>query len=375
MTETTAADTEGFLRSIINASPVAVITTNEAGKILIFSREAEAAFGYAEAEVLGKNVRMLMPEPDKSRHDGYMRRYLKTGEAQIIGRARPVSARRKNGETFPAILHISEFMREERIFVGFVEDVTRQKAIERRLEDTQLQLQHAGRIGAMGEIATSIAHELNQPLTAAASLAGAAGLTLKKSGKDAEQDALALIDDAVSEIQRASGVIRQMRDFLRNRKTARSPQSVNRIVEESCLIALIGAETEGVMVSSDLDEATGFADVDRIQLQQVVINLIRNAIDAMQETNDKHLSITTARQDGMVEICIADTGPGISEDMKARLFQPFATTKEDGMGIGLSISKSIIDSYGGELFATDNSPSGAVFTVRIPAAGDGDTPA
>ncbi|MEO1136753.1 MAG: PAS domain S-box protein [Pseudomonadota bacterium] len=371
MTEKDAAETEDFLRSIINASPVAVITTNERGEILIFSREAEAAFGYRESEVLGKNVHVLMPEPDKSRHDGYMRRYLDTGEARIIGRARPVSARRKSGETFPAVLHISEFTDGERIFVGFVEDVTHQKATERRLEDTQLQLQHAGRIGAMGEIATSIAHELNQPLTAAASLAGAAALTMKKPGDQAREDALALIDDAVSEIQRASGVIRQMRNFLRNRETTRHPQSVNRIVEESCLIALIGAETDGVMIKSDLDNTTGDANVDRIQLQQVVINLIRNAIDAMQETTVKDLSISTRRQDGMVEISIADTGPGIHEDMKARLFQPFATTKEDGMGIGLSISKSIIDSYDGELFARKNHPSGAIFTVRIPAA-DGD---
>ncbi|WP_375202574.1 sensor histidine kinase [Hyphococcus sp.] len=364
-------DSERFLRSVINASPNAVITINESGEILIFSRMAQAMFGFAESEVLGKNVRVLMPEPDHSLHDGYMRRYIETGKANVIGRARPVTARRKNGDVFPAVLHISEFDEEERIFVGFIEDVSRQKATERRLEDTQLQLQHAGRIGAMGEIATSIAHELNQPLTAAASLAGAASLTLKKASFDGKDDALTLIDDAVSEIRRASGVIRQMRDFLRNRETERALHSINRIVEESCLIALIGAETDGVMVASALDDHAGSAMVDRIQLQQVIVNLIRNAVDAMQETRNKQLTIATASAGDFVEIRIADTGSGITDEMKKRLFEPFATTKEDGMGIGLSISKSIVEAHKGELFAMDNHPAGAVFVVKLPASKDG----
>lgn len=364
-------ENERFLRSVINASPNAVITINESGRILIFSRAAQTMFGYSEEEVLSKNVNVLMPEPDHSLHDAYMRRYTETGKATVIGQARPVSARRKNGEVFPAVLHITEFNEDERIFVGFIEDVTRQKSTERRLEDTQLQLQHAGRIGAMGEIATSIAHELNQPLTAAASLAGAASLTLKKSSFDGKDDALALIDDTVSEIRRASGVIRQMRDFLRNRETERAAHPVNRIVEESCLIALIGAETEGVMVTSALAEDAGTAMVDRIQMQQVIVNLIRNAVDAMQETRNKHLTIATEKTGEFVEIRIADTGSGISDEMKKRLFEPFATTKEDGMGIGLSISKSIVDAHKGEIYALDNTPTGTVFVVRLPLAKDG----
>ncbi|MEZ5891716.1 MAG: PAS domain S-box protein [Parvularculaceae bacterium] len=362
-----------FLRSIINASPVAIITINESGEMLIFSREAERVFGYKESEVLGRNVSMLMTEPDASRHDDYVRRYIETGQARIIGRARPVIAKRRNGETFPAVLHTSEFHDKERIFVGFVEDVSAQKATERRLEDTQLQLQHAGRVGAMGEIATSIAHELNQPLTAAASLAGAAALTLKKKDFPGRDDALALIDDAVAEIQRASGVIRQMREFLRNRKTEKQMNSVNRIVEEASIIALIGAETEGVMIASSFDPEAGDVMSDRIQLQQVVINLIRNAVDAMKGAEVKKLTIATIRQPDAVEIRIADTGSGISREMKKKLFEPFATTKDDGMGIGLSISKSIIDAHGGEIYAVDNHPRGAIFVVKIPLGPDSET--
>lgn len=367
MAKMSESESERYLRSVINASPVAIITINEAGEIITFSREAENVFGYSEDEALGQNVSILMPNPHHSKHDAYMHRYLDTNEQHIIGRPRSVTAQRRCGEQFPAILHITEFIDGERTFVGFVEDVSTQKATEQHLAETQSQLQHAGRMGAMGEIATSIAHELNQPLTAAASLAGAVSLTLKKADFEQRDDVLAHLDDAVSEIRRASSIIRQMRDFLRNRKTEHHLQPVNDIVEEASRVALIGAETAGVDITHRLGDDVGMATVDRIQLQQVIINLMRNGVDAMEHTKEKHLTITTQRTDGMIEIRVSDTGAGVSDEMKPRLFEAFATTKEDGMGIGLSISKSIIDAHQGELFAIDNNPHGSSFIIRIPA--------
>lgn len=354
-----------FLRSIIDASPVAVITINEKGMILTFSQKAENTFGYKEAEVVNKNIRMLMPEPDKSRHDEYLNQYLKTGKRRIIGRARQVNAIRRSGEIFPAILHITEFSDGSRVFVGFVEDITDQAAIERRLKETQLQLQHAGRVGEMGEMATSIAHELNQPLTASASLAGAVGLMLKKVEFPQRDEAFALLDDAVSEIRRASEIIRQMRDFVRKRKTERGLHDVNRVVEEASAIALIGAEAEGIKVNTEFNDGIGEALLDRTQIQQVVTNLIRNAVDAMRTAPDKRLTISTSRYNGLIEVKVADTGHGIPAEVKSRLFEPFVTSKDDGIGVGLSISKSIIDAHQGELFAIDNKPSGSVFIFRL----------
>ena len=367
--EEALSESKAFLRSIIDASPVAVITIDEAGAILTFSREAERTFGYAEGEIVGKNVNMLMPEPDQAAHDGYLRRYLETGERRIIGKARQVEAQRKNGETFPAVLHVTEFADGSRVFVGFVEDMTNQVATERRLQETQMQLLHAGRVGELGEMATSIAHELNQPLTASASLAGAVALTLKKVEFSGRDDAIALLDDVVSEIRRASDIIRQMRDFVRKRKTSKSLHDVNKIVGEACAIALIGAEAEGVRVSTQFAEGVREAQLDRTQIQQVVTNLVRNAIDAMQNSTKKELTISTCERHGLIEVKVADTGSGIPSELKNRLFEPFVTSKDNGLGVGLSISKTIIEAHRGDISVEDNKPSGSVFTFRLPPGG------
>ncbi len=365
-TEFKLSETQSYLQSIVDASPIAIITINEQGLIQSFNREAAECFGYEPADVIGSNVNILMPEPDHARHDDYINAYLKTGGKHVIGRGRTVLAQRRNGDKFPASLHVSEFTDGQRIFVGFVEDITQQKTLERRLENTQLQLQHAGRIGAMGEIATSIAHELNQPLTAAASLAGAVSLTLKKADSPECKDAVPLLDDAVSEIRRASEIIRQMREFLRKRKTAKSLHDVNKVVEEASAIALIGAESEGVKLTTHLGSDIGEALLDRIQIQQVIINLIRNAVDAMKESSEKRLTISTAKNAGFIEIRVEDTGAGITADMEKRLFEPFATSKQEGMGIGLSISKSIIDAHQGDIVAINKESGGSEFIIKLP---------
>ena len=370
-TEAELSGSQAFLRSVIDASPVSVITIDAKGKVLTFSKKAEATFGFSEAEVVGNNISMLMPEPDRSKHDGYMERYLTTREPRIVGRARPVTSLRKNGEEFPSILHVSEFDNGEPLFVGFVEDITEKRATELRLSETQTQLQHAGRVGAMGEIATSIAHELNQPLTAAASLVGAVSLTLKKAGFDETDDARSLLDDAVTEIRRASEIIRQMRDFVRKKKTSKSIQNVNKVVEDAGAIALIGAEAEGVDVDWRLSDDVGDISLDRIQIQQVLTNLIRNAVDAMRDSKDRRLLITTSKRDDNVEVTIQDTGCGISDQIKEQLFEPFVTDKPDGVGVGLAISKSIIDAHQGEIFAKNASSGGCEFTFRLPTGNNG----
>ncbi len=366
--EKALSESKAFLRSIVDASPVAIITTKDTGEILTFSRQAELSFGYDWAEVIGNNVRMLMPAYEQSRHDGFIERYLESGEGHIIGKARPVTALRRDGEEMPVILHVSEFQDDQRIFVAFIEDVTEQRKTERRLAETRDQLQHVGRLGAMGEIASSIAHELNQPLTAAASLVGAVSLTLKKADRETNRETAQLLDDAVDEIRRASEIIRNMREFVRKRKTARSLYDVNKVVEDACKVALIGADADGVCVTTDFSPKAGEMLLDRIQIQQVVTNLVRNAVDAMKETPQRELRISTARQNGYVEVRVEDTGDGISEEIEKHLFQPFVTSKEDGTGIGLSISKSIIDAHQGEIFGANKDSTGCVFAFRLPVS-------
>ena len=365
--EAALSESQAFLRSIIDASPVAVITINENGRILTFSAEAEKTFGYKEAEVLGENVSLLMPEPFRSAHDGYIEHYKSTGEKRIIGRARPVTAMRKDGDVFPAVLHVSEFADNKRVFVGFVEDATEQEATKHRLQETQAQLIHAGRVGELGEMATSIAHELNQPLTASASLVGAVALTLKKFEFAGRDKSISLLDDAVGEIKRASEIIRHMRELVRKQPTAKRLYDINKVVDEACAVAFIGAESAGINVVTDFDPGAGSALLDRTQIQQVVINLIRNAIDAMGDSGTKKLTITTRKAGQLIEVKVADTGSGIPQALKNSLFEPFVTSKENGLGVGLSISKSIIEAHEGALEAGDNDPVGSVFRLSIPS--------
>jgi len=366
--ESELSESKAFLRAIIDASPIAIVTIDKHGKILSFSHAATLAFGYEEADVLGQNVKLLMAEPDRSRHDNYLKHYQATGEKNIIGVAREVHAARRNGEQFPAMLHVSEFSNEQCIYVGFIEEISERKRTENQLSDLQSQLQHVGRLGAMGEIATAIAHELNQPLTAAASLAGAVSLMLGKTEKQENDEAILLLKDTVDEIRRASEVIRRMRDFIKTRKAAVSLQDVNKVIEDACTISLIGTDADGIQITKSLNKDVGRTRLDKIQIQQVVVNLIRNAIDAMQNSKEKKLNIATRRSDGFIEVTVSDTGEGMNADTKSHLFEPFFTTKEQGTGIGLSISRSIIDAHQGKIFVEDNNPTGCIFCFTIPIA-------
>ncbi|NNE40719.1 MAG: PAS domain S-box protein [Marinicaulis sp.] len=360
-------ESQEYWRSTINASPISIITINDSGLILTFSKAAEETFGYSEKELVGQNINVLMPEPHHTRHDDYIRHYLETGEKRIIGKARRVKAKRRDGSTFPAMLHVSEFSDGIRIFVGFIEDLSEKEEIEQRLDETNFQLRHADRVGSMGEIATSIAHELNQPLTAAASLIGAVSIRLKKGECPECSQSIPLLNDAVSEIRRASEIIQQMREFVRKQKTAKSLYDINKVVEDAGALAIIGADADGIEVKWEMTPEAGEVELDRIQIQQVVTNLIRNAIDAMQGAPNRVLKISTARDNEYITVSISDTGPGLENAVKNKLFEPFVSSKENGMGVGLSISKSIIDAHQGEIIATNQKSGGCVFTFKLPA--------
>lgn len=371
-TEHDLKESQAFLRSTIDASPISIITINERGKILSFSKTAEETFGYSEGEILGKNIELLAPARDVNDHDTYMKRYLETGQKRIVGKARRVLAQRKDGSEFPTMLHVSEFNDGERIFVGFIEDLSEREEIEQRLDETSFQLRHADRLGSMGEIAASIAHELNQPLTAAASLIGAVSLILKKNDLAESKASLPLLDDAVGEIRRASELIQHMRDYVRKRKTAKSLHDLNKIVEDAGALAIIGADADGIEVKWDMDPNAGELLIDRIQIQQVITNLIRNAIDAMKGAPQRLLTISSKRLNKIVEISICDTGPGLNDNVEASLFDPFVSSKTDGMGLGLSISKTIIDAHQGEIVAENQDSGGCIFTVKLPAGANND---
>ena len=361
-------EAETHLRSILATVPDAMVVIDEAGSILSFSAAAEKMFGYSEAEVLGGNVKMLMPSPDRERHDQYLINYLTTGKRKIIGIGRVTTALHRDGNTFPIELAIGEaWVGDKRIFTGFIRDLTERQQTLLRLQDLQSELAHVGRVSEMGTLASSLAHELNQPLTAVASYCEAAR-DLLKTEIDSETMGMLreAMDEAAKEAVRAGQIVRRLRDFMSHGETERRVESLQRLINEANALALVGSREHGIDVQLSLDADADLVFVDRIQVQQVLVNLIRNAIDAMIDSPTRSLLIRTERgNDGFVEVIIEDTGSGISEMIAAQLFQPFVTSKQSGMGIGLSICRTIVQAHGGRIWF-EPTGRGTAFHFTLP---------
>lgn len=369
-------ETAERLRSILQLVPDAIIIIDERGLIETFGTAAERLFGWTAAEVHGKNVSMLMPSPYQARHDGYLKHYMETGERRIIGIGRVVVGRRKDGSTFPMELSVGEMRPSgRRLFTGFVRDLTEHQLAEKRLQTLQTELLHVSRLSAMGEMAAALAHELNQPLTAVINWTQAARRMLEQPGAAAGQKALDFMEKSIGQANRAGQIIRRLRDFVSKGDTDHRLEDINKVVEEASALALVGAQEYSVRAIFELDAELPPVLIDKVQIQQVVINLVRNAVEALVAVAVRTVTISTAlRTDETVEVRVADTGPGLAPEVLAHLFQPFVTTKERGMGVGLSISRSIIDNHGGRLLASENAGGGTIFSFTLPIATE-DVPA
>ena len=359
---------EALLRAILETSPDGLITIDEDGVIQSFNPAAERMFGYGAAEVIGQNVSCLMPSPYREKHDAYLERFLRTGEKRIIGIGREVLGQRKDGAIFPMELAVGEVRPEgQRLFAGFVRDVSARQRAEQRLQELQSELVHVSRLSAMGEMAAALAHELNQPLTAAINYAETARQMLaRRSGNEAGQ-LVSLLEKTVQQSTRAGQIIRRLRQFIAKGETERTLEDLNAVIEEASALALIGARGKGIAVRRHLEKGLPPILLDKIQIHQVITNLIRNSIDALEGVARREIVISTGRAGPhAVEIAIVDTGPGLAPEIADRLFQPFVTTKPSGLGIGLSICRSIVDGHGGRLWASDNPDGGTVFRVSLP---------
>jgi two-component system, LuxR family, sensor kinase FixL len=357
------------LKSILDTVPDAIIVIDEAGIIQSFSAAAERLFGYAGEEAIGRNVSILMPAPHREQHDGYLRRYRETGERRVIGIGRVMVGERKDGSTFPMDLSVGEMKSAgKRFFIGFIRDLSERQNSETRLQELQSELVHVSRLTSMGEMASALAHELNQPLTAIANYLKGCRRMLSTHADDKSRKVSEALDKAADQTMRAGDIIRRLRDFVSRGETEKRVEGVANLIEEACAIALVGATERGIRVSFELDPRAELVLADRVQIQQVLINLMRNAMEAMDESERRELVISTSRTDeNMVAVSVADTGPGMSAAVRAQLFQPFFTTKRHGMGIGLSISRTIIEAHGGEIRAEPNPVGGAVFRFTLPA--------
>jgi len=355
-----------LLRSILETVPDAMIVIDHHGVVQSFSKAAERLFGYSPSEVLGRNVRMLMPSPYRGQHDRYLKRYLTTGERRIIGIGRVVVGLRKDGSTFPMELSVGEVNTDgRRLFTGFVRDLTDRQQTERRLQELQDGLLHVSRLRSMGQMAAALAHELNQPLTATGNYVRAAQRLLEHAEPNLGRVREAL-NRAAQQTLRSGEIIRRLRAFVARGEVAKRPESVTKLIEEASALALVGAKERGIKVLIRIDPDLPTAEVDRVQIQQVLLNLIRNAIEAMDGREVRELSIASATQDGTVLVSVADTGGGIAPEIASKLFQPFVTTKPEGMGIGLSVCRTIVEAHGGRLWVEPNPGGGSVFRFTVP---------
>jgi two-component system, LuxR family, sensor kinase FixL len=485
-------DREVLFNALLATAVDGIMVIDAFGRILVYSNACERLFGYGRGEVLGKNVKMLMPPPYYADHDAYLARYRETGDRRIIGIGREVVGRRKNGTTFPMYLSVGEGRFEDRkIFIGIVHDVSerkrsaevvqrlasivessddaiismdlsgvitswnegaerlygyaadeiigmpiativppdrqdeeprildliergerithfetrrrckdgslvdvsltispmrstsgsivglskiarnisQRKAHERRINELQGELLHATRLVSTGQLGAALAHELNQPLTAILNYAG----VLQELGAVAPGSEGEMLRDVILRIEeqtaRAGEIIRRLRGFVAKREPDRQVQDLNETVEEALALGLVGAAYGNIILSTVLTDNLPPVFIDRVQIQQVMINLLRNAVEAMQSSPRRELSVSTLGDGNEhVRISVADTGQGFAPEIAATLFQPFVTTKGHGLGIGLSICRSIVESHGGRLWMEPNEGGGTVFHFRLPIA-------
>jgi two-component system, LuxR family, sensor kinase FixL len=353
-----------YLASIVDSSDDAIIGKTLDAIITSWNRAAEAMFGYTAEEMIGRPITILQPL-DRSHEEAMILDRIKRGERL---RHYETVRRRKDGSEIAVSLSISPILNASGEIVGaskIVRDITAERLNESRIHELQAELVHVARLSTMGQMASAIAHELNQPLTAVGNYAGALGRLLATGNVDT-----ARVRDIVERIRqqtsRAGEVIRRLRDHVAKRSTTRINENINGVVREAVELGLVGTRHQGVQTSLIMDDTVGSALIDRIQIGQVLINLVRNAVEAMETSDRKELVVTTRSIDATVQIAVTDSGPGIAAEIAEQLFQPFVTTTSAGLGLGLSICRDIIETHGGQLTAAPGANGGAVFTISLP---------
>lgn len=361
-----------LLHAIVEHAPCAIVACNARGIVIECNSVGLAMFGYKDEEVLNQPLTMLMPEPHRSAHDGYMKAYMDGGVARVVGRTRMMEGVRHDGSPIMLRLQVARHDGPDGpIFVGVLEDLARIDEARRRLESDSASLDRASRRTAATVLAAMVVHELNQPLAAASARLDAAELRLaSEPGGDMANAALGDIRVAAQEIRWAGSVIRRLRRSLGDEPPSRAPTDLNAVVRIAAYMASNETDIDHVALSLDLDDALPPLMTDRIQIQQALMNLIRNAIDAARDGHGAGgvgaVTLSTRREDGHVAVCVADNGPGLDPEMRRTLFTPFLSSKPGGLGLGLAISRTLVEANGGELALGDRAPQGVEAIVRLP---------
>ena len=341
-------------RAIVDTATEGIVTIDAQGHIETINGAALEMFGHDATDLIGKNVNVLMPPPFTGEHDGYIARYLRTGERRIIGIGREVVGLRRDGTTFPIDLAVGEGAIDgRRFFTAVIRDITDRIALQRKLAQAE-------RLAAVGELAAGVAHEINNPINTMINCA-----QLIQDGDDPTSNSKIVVEEG----ERIADIVRDLLQFARDDRAEAQPTSLHEVALR--VQRLIGEnwKRHGIALSIEVPESLPLAHARPQQMQQVLLNLLINAKDAIVNANRKvrQVALAAEEHDGGVRFSVRDSGPGIDAEVLDHIFEPFVTTKRarGGSGLGLSISKSIVESYHGQL-AVESSDRGSEFTVWLP---------
>ncbi|HEX2942350.1 MAG TPA: PAS domain S-box protein, partial [Rhodopila sp.] len=356
---------EALLRSILDTVPDALIVINAEGCIESCSMAAEQLFGYGAAEVAGRGIGALFAETELLDHDIPHLAASGREQGRVPARAQVMVGRRKDGTTFPLELAVGQVnLPDARLFTVFVRDLTERRAHERRINELQAELIHVARLNDLGQLVSALAHEVNQPLTAVMTYLSAIRRLI---AAEKPEPALQAVEKTFAQADRARQIIQRLRELARKGATERRAEDLPNTIEEAGALALLGVSPEP-RLEIQVDANATTAVIDKVQVQQVLLNLMRNAAEAMVGSSRRELVVSTARLGDMVEISVADSGPGLPDSIRSRLFEPFNTTKPNGMGVGLSVCRSIVEAHGGVMCAESAQGGGTVFRFTVPRA-------
>jgi len=346
-------ESEARLRSIVEAAVDGIIVIDAHGTVEAFNRGAERLFGYEASEILGRSVKVLMPSPYREEHDGYIDRYVSTGEARIIGIGREVSGRRKDGSTFPVHLSVGEMsLRGERKFTGILHDLSSRVQME-------VQLREQAALARLGEMAAVIAHEVKNPLAAVRGAIQVIGSRLPPASREAE-----VMADIIARIDTLNSLVKDLLLFARPPKPHLMPIDVTVVLGTTAALLSQDAAYAGVQTAISGHASPVMADAELLKI--AFINLLVNSAQAMKGHGT--IAVSVAEADGGCTVVVSDTGPGIPPEVRDRLFTPFVTTKARGTGLGLSTVKRIVEAHHGQIQVESPADGGTRIMVRLPLA-------
>jgi PAS domain S-box-containing protein len=363
---------EERFRQIFEAAPSAMIMAGEDGTIVLVNAQVEKVFGYRPSELVGLPIETLIPERLRQEHPTDRKRFVGDPRARAMGAGRELFGRRKDGGEVPVEIGLNPIRTMEGLFVvASVIDISERQKAEAETQELRQELAHISRVATMGELTAAIVHELAQPLAAILTTAQA-GLRLIAAGKHDTDQVREILKDIVGDEERARRVIEHLRSMFQKGEVERRPLLLNQVVNDVVSVVLRDAERRRVAIILDLAPASRWVSGDRIQLQQVLLNLVVNAFDAVSAVDGRPRTVTlrTRALDGdRVQLDVEDSGPGIASDRLGAIFRPFVSSKPGGMGMGLSVSQSIVSAHNGRLWVENGPNGGAVFHVVLPAIG------